>query len=89
MVAGDDLVCVTAISAILLFILWFDPDYSGDFVLRLLGVLGIAAAALTLLTPVLHKLSHKDVANEIDAEIGMLQRRIEELQRRKRELGEA
>lgn len=78
--------CVATLVTILLYILWFEPESSGDLVTRILGVLGIVIAALTVLTPVLHRLSRKDVAEAIDAEIAMLRHRIEELEQRKAEL---
>jgi hypothetical protein len=75
--------CVSALSLILLYILWFEPESSGDLVSRVLGILGILVGSLTVLTPVLHKLSRRDVADEIDAEIATLRKRIDELELRK------
>ncbi len=73
-----------ALAAILLFILWFEPDSSSDIVGRIIGVLSIIIAALTIVTPVFHKLSDKgiDIAS-IDAEIEVLRRRIDELEAKK------
>lgn len=75
------------LTAILLIILWFEPESSGDMTARIIGVLSIVIAALTIMTPVFHKLSVKpESGNElenIDAEIATLRGRIEELERRK------
>ena len=77
-------VSVTLLSAILLYILWFEPEASGDFVPRLIAVLSIVIAALTVMTPVFHRLSQKETGvAEIDAEINLLKERISELERRK------
>lgn len=73
-------ICVALLCAILLFILWFEPSGESDLIYRILGVLGILLAAITVVTPVLHKLSSdRSDVEKIDAEIGMLQKRIEEL----------
>ena len=73
-------ICVALLCAILLFILWFEPTGDSDLIYRILGVLGILLAAITVVTPVLHKLSSdKSDVEKIDAEIRMLQKRIDEL----------
>jgi hypothetical protein len=75
------------LSAILLFILWFEPSSDSDVVARLIGVLGILIAALTIMTPVFHRLSRKVIeSDQIDTEIAQLKARIEELERRKAEI---
>ncbi len=74
-------VCIPVLVAILLYILWFEPDSSSDLVSRIIGVLSILIASLTVVTPVFHKLSHKEAdAAEIDAEIEKLRARIAELE---------
>jgi hypothetical protein len=79
--------CVSILVVIVLYILWFEPDSSSDLVSRILGVLSIVIAALTVVTPVFHKLSHKETdAAQIDAEIATLRARIEELESKKREV---
>lgn len=74
-------ICVALLCAILLFILWFEPTGDSDLIYRILGVLGILLAAITVVTPVLHKLSsdQSDVG-KIDAEIERLKKRVEELE---------
>lgn len=75
------------LAAILLYILWFEPSSDSDFVPRIIGVLGIVIAALTIMTPVFHRLSRKVIESDaIDAEIARLKARIEELERRKSEI---
>ena len=76
------------LNSILLYILWFSPDGNSDLVPRLIGVLSIVIAALTIMTPIFHKLSRKPVetVEDIDAEIAVLRSRIEKLDRRKAEL---
>ena len=72
--------CVALLCGILLFILWFEPTGDSDLIYRILGVLGILLAAITVVTPVLHKLSSdRSDIEKIDAEIETLQKRIEEL----------
>ncbi len=70
--------------AILLAVLWFEIEVNDNFLARTLGVLGIVIGALTILTPVLHKLSSRVLSNdEIDAEIAKLRAQIEELEKAK------
>jgi hypothetical protein len=73
------------LNAILLYILWFEPESSSDMIARVIGVLSIIIAALTIMTPVFHKLSKKPIetADGIDAEIADLRAKIEELERRR------
>jgi len=74
-------------SKILLYILWFEPRGDRDLVYRMLGVLGIVVASVTVVTPVLHKLSSTEPnVEKLDAEIADLKRRIEELEKKKLEL---
>ena len=74
-------------SKILLYILWFEPRGDSDLVYRMLGVLGIVVASVTVVTPVLHKLSSTEPnVEKLDAEIADLKRRIDELEKKKLEL---
>lgn len=78
---------VTLLSAILLFILWFEPESSSDVMGRVIAVLSIVIAALTVMTPVFHKLSQKETGvAEIEAEIEKLRARIAELEQKRAEL---
>ena len=77
-------ISVTLLSAILLYILWFEPEASGDFVPRLIAVLSIIIASLTVMTPVFHRLSQKETGvASFDAEIDSLRKRIAELERKR------
>jgi hypothetical protein len=70
-----------ALAAILLYLIWLTPADFSDLLGRTIGVLGIIIGALTVATPVFHKLSseHADIA-KIDAEIERLKARIVELE---------
>lgn len=75
---------VWTLTAIILWILWTDIDPSDSWIARLMGVLSIIIAAVTVVTPVFHYLSssEKDAA-AIDAEIAKLRGKIEELEKQK------
>lgn len=76
-------VFIGLLDAILLFILWFEPESSGDAVARIIGVLSILIASVTVITPVFHKLSRdvgKSEIESIDAEIMQLRARLDELE---------
>jgi hypothetical protein len=71
---------------------WLILDMRGSFpewVSRIIGVLSIVVAALTIITPVFHKLSLGQTIEEIDEEIARLNARIEELEKQKAEVQEA
>jgi hypothetical protein len=75
--------CIVLLSSILLFILWLEPTGESDLIYRVLGVLGIVLASITVVTPVLHKLSSTDEADAIvalDREIAEIRGRLEELE---------
>jgi hypothetical protein len=81
--------CVVLLCTILLYILWFEPQGESDIIYRILGVLGILVASITVVTPVLHKLSSTDSESEkIDAEIERLRARIAELEKIKANLSD-
>jgi len=75
---------VGILTGILLFIIWMNFDPSDNWLARVIGVLSIVVAALTVVTPVFHWLSGKPETEDIDAEIARLKLRIEELEDRKR-----
>lgn len=80
-------ICVGLLSAILLFILWFEPESTSDVISRVIGVLSILIAAVTVITPVFHKLSASGLAvADLDAEIEQLRSRITELEAKKADL---
>jgi hypothetical protein len=72
------------LAAILLYLMWFEPEGDSDIVFRVIAVLSILIGAVTVMTPVFHKLSGPDDPRaEIDAEILRLRERIDELERKK------
>jgi hypothetical protein len=77
-------VCVWLLAAILLYLMWWEPEGDSDLVFRVIGILSILIAAVTVITPVFHKLSAgEDEAAEIDVEIEKLKMRIVKLEERK------
>ena len=77
-------ICIILLVAVLLYILWMEPSGDNDAVYRVLGVLSIILASVTVITPVLHRLSRGDGDVErIDAELEHLRARIAELERMK------
>ena len=81
--------CVWLLAAILLYLMWWEPEGDSDLVFRVIGILSILIAAITVITPVFHKLSSSgDEAAEIDAEIEKLRAKIEELEMRKAKLNQ-
>ena len=70
-------ICVWLLTAILLYILWAEPESSDGLVTRILGVLAILVATITVVTPVLHKLSNNErTVEQIRDEIEELEARI-------------
>jgi intracellular septation protein A len=77
-------VCIWLLMALLLYIIWFEPHGDSDVVYRILGVLGILLASITVVTPVLHKLSSADDDLEkIENEIAELESRLGHLRDQK------
>ena len=75
---------IWSLTALLLFVFWTDIDPSENMIARVMGVLSIVIAALTVVTPVFHKLSSSgDDAAKIDEEIGRLKEQIAELEKRR------
>jgi len=78
---------VWTLTAILLYSIWLHFENMSEWLTRAVGVLSIVVAALTVTTPVFHRLSNQTVrTEEIDAEIERLRRRIEELEKQKAEM---
>ena len=72
------------LDAILLWLLWYEPQGESEVVSRTIGVLSIVIASVTIVTPVFHKLSRTTIAiNEIDAEIAALKARLSELEQQR------
>ncbi|MFZ1700785.1 MAG: hypothetical protein WBO10_03735 [Pyrinomonadaceae bacterium] len=72
------------LTTFLLYFIWTNGNIDEEIIGRVTGVLGIIIAALTVITPVFHKLSSTEKGTaEIDAEIEELTARIEELEKQK------
>ncbi len=67
---------VWVLAGFLVFLLWFVPEDPPEVYGRIAGVLSILVASITVVTPVFHKLSASETADEIDAEIARLKARI-------------
>ena len=77
-------VSVVLLCAILLYIMWFEPEGESDLIYRVLGILGVMIASVTVVTPVFHKLSSatSDI-DAIDREIAELESRLAVLRAQK------
>jgi hypothetical protein len=73
-------IAVWSLSGLILWCIWLKVDPSDALISRTMGVLAIVIGALTVITPVFHRLSASDSADEIDAEIERLKLRIAELE---------
>ncbi len=77
-------IVIGALVGLILFIVWIEPSGDGDTLARTMGVIAILIAAITVMTPVFHKLSAgDDEAAEIDAEIERLRKQLAELEAKK------
>jgi hypothetical protein len=73
-------ICIALLCGLLIYILWFEPHGESDLVYRALGILGIVLASITVVTPILHKLSSAgDNIEAIDREIADLEARLRRL----------
>lgn len=80
--------CIVLLSAIFLYILWFEPIGGSDLIYRILGILGILLASITVITPILHKLSSaRSSVTAIDKEIETLRTRLAELEKERDRIG--
>ena len=78
---------VWSLTAILLYSIWRSFENITDLQTRIIGVLSIVIAALTITTPILHRLSgQKNESEEIDARIAELKAEILRLERRREEI---
>lgn len=66
------------------YLIWLERDFDGDFIPRTFGVLGILIGAMTILTPIFHKLSNQLTGiDALDSEIAALEARLAELNARR------
>ena len=73
-------VFVWTLTGLTVFVIWAHIDPSQTMLARAMGVLSIVIGALTVVTPVFHKLSVKENAEDIGAEIENLKARIAKLE---------
>lgn len=84
------IIAAVALDAILLYLIWVNPDNESDFVARSIGVLSIIIASLVVVTPVFHKLSRTEPAlDQLDAEIASVKARLAELEAKRSKLDAA
>jgi hypothetical protein len=69
-----------------IFVVWAEPDDYNELIARTIGVLAILVAAVTILTPVFHKLSAVQTGADIDAEIEQLKLKIRNLEIKKSQI---
>lgn len=86
-------VSILALASTLSALIIFEPRSEEYLVLRLIGVLTVVDAAITVMIPVFHRLSHSDFpenressVEKLDEEIAQLRQRISELENEKWEI---
>lgn len=84
---------VLVLASIVSVIVVFEPESSDETVLRLIGVLAVVDAALTVMIPIFHRLSRTEFANAempsaagIEVEIDNLKAQIARLERQKEDI---
>lgn len=77
-------IAIASLTSILLYLIWANGNDLPEWLSRTMGVLAIVISALTVTTPIFHRLSNHELSNsEIDAQIEELRKRIEELESKK------
>jgi hypothetical protein len=71
---------IWSLASFAIFVVWAEPHDYEQIIARTMGVLGILVAAVTIVTPVFHKLSAVQTVADIDAEIARLKLKIEDLE---------
>lgn len=80
---------LAAINSILIIV---EPNSESNFVMRLIGVLAVIDAAITVMIPIFHRLSRGDFSKnqneieEIDSEIAKLKDTLSQLEQRREEI---
>lgn len=83
---------ILSLAAINSLLIIFEPSSDSNFMMRLIGVLAIVDAALTVMIPILHRLSRGDFAEskitlgKIDAEISKLKDELNRLEKQREEI---
>ncbi|HSK72726.1 MAG TPA: hypothetical protein VK892_13580, partial [Pyrinomonadaceae bacterium] len=80
-------ISVWSLTAILLYSIWQSFENISDFMMRIIGVLSIVIAGLTIITPIFHRLSgQKNGVEEIDARIAELKEQLLRLEKQREEM---
>jgi uncharacterized small protein (DUF1192 family) len=84
-------VVIFALASIISFIVVFEPPSDGGIVLRLIGVLAVVDAAVTVMIPIFHRLSRTEFFDipsvaEIEAKIDALKAQITRLEKQKEDI---
>ncbi len=83
---------VLVLASIVSILIIIEPSSENDFVMRLIGVLAVTDAALTVMIPIFHRLSRGDFSEKevtvenLDEKIAELQKQINKLETQKEEL---
>lgn len=78
---GAQHAAVWLLTALVQYIIWFEPPEDDRFLFKSMGVLAIIVAGLAITAPILHKLNQRELAvGQIDNEIGRLHERIAQLE---------
>lgn len=86
-------VSILALASIISTLIIFEPQSDDTFVMRIIGVLAVISAAITVMIPIFHRLSYADFpenrnssVEKIDAEIEQLKQKISDLEKEKWEI---
>lgn len=80
------------LASIISILIMVEPSGESDFILRLIGILGVTDAALTVIIPIFHRLSYGDFAKnkteieKIDAEIEKLKSELNDLEQKREQI---
>lgn len=84
-------VVILALASIISYILIFEPPSQDTIVLRLIGVLAVIDAAITVMIPIFHRLSRTEFVDvpsivELDAKIDELKAQLTRLEKQKEDI---
>ena len=80
-------IAIWSLSGLVLWTIWFRVDPSQPSIARTMGVLSIIIGALTVITPVFHRLSRRGNTDELEEEIANLRERLAALEARRSQIG--
>ena len=86
-------VVILLLDSIISLVIVFASGSENEFVFRLIGILSVTAAALTVMIPIFHRLSRTEFVDDniptitaIDAEINQLEARLARLKKQKKDI---